>query len=177
MLIFSDTFLASSLYKFTAFSILYFTFDNGLEIRTEILRLFILCEFLLIYFLHLSAGKGFKEGITSPPNLTSPSYIHLVTVYAWCLYNFPLSFKQETEATSQLSLTVILSMIPLHLSFNLHLKVFFGSVFLVRYFSHLWRLNNVSAIAEEFILTVTYEVSRGVARYVFVVYLLFSTQI
>ena len=27
--------------------LLYFTFDNGLEIRTEILRLFILCQFLL----------------------------------------------------------------------------------------------------------------------------------
>ena len=62
-------------------------------------------------------------------NLTSPSYIHLVTVYAWCLQNFLLSFKQGTEATSQLSLTVTLSMTPLHLSFNLHLKVFFGSVF------------------------------------------------
>ena len=37
-------------YKYTVqcFSILYFTFDNGLEIhvRTEILCLFILCQFL-----------------------------------------------------------------------------------------------------------------------------------
>ena len=96
------------------------------------------------------------------------------------LVKLSLSFKRGTEATSQLSLTVILSMTPLHVSFNLHLKVFSGSVFLVRYFSHLWRLNNVSAIAEELILTVTCVqpgVSRGVTRYVFVDYLLFSTQI
>ena len=131
---------------------------------------------LYIFFI-CQQGKDSKRVLHPRQTLTSPSYIHLVTVHARCLYNFPLSYKQETEATSQLSLTVILSMIPLHLSFNLHLKVFFASVFLVRYFSHLWHLNNVSAIAEEFILTVTYEVSREVARYVFVVYSLFSTQI
>ena len=59
LLIFSHTFLASSLYLVQRFSILYFTFDNGLEIRTETLRLFILCQFLLI--LNFKLARCFSE--------------------------------------------------------------------------------------------------------------------
>ena len=59
LLIFSHTFLASSLYLVQRFSILYFTFDNGLVIRTETLRLFILCQFLLI--LNFKLARCFSE--------------------------------------------------------------------------------------------------------------------